>query len=397
MNKDMNYPPDNENNPRFVSPGEVSVNKRGAIDDGLSKKIIFIAIIIGLLIVMGVYAFNQWREAARAKKTQTTPMAVSENRGHETAKRIFDALQPASRAVQPECKDIVLLDKAGKPIMDKDGQPVKIACDGKVVPEIDFNRPPPFIAAPAMPVSDRYAGDVLADGGNDQERKTGMSAANDTEHGKTAVKDELESKPSKLSRVTAAKIGDRNYILAKGAHIDCALTTRVISDVSGFASCVLTNNIYSDNGKVLLLERGSDVQGEYAATMDQGQRRLAVLWTRIKTPNGVVINLDSHGADGLGAMGLEGYVDNHWWERLGAAFLLSFVKDAIAYQTAKDSGAAGTLIYQNSVQTSSQMADRILSKTINIKPTFYKNQGDRASIYVARDLDFSTVYALRAE
>ncbi len=393
----MNSPSDNQNNPRFLSPGAVSVNERGTVDDGLSKKMILIAIMIGLLIVAGVYVFNQWRATGHSKKEKAL-ITLSENNGHEAAKRIFEAIQPISRIVQPECKDIVLLDKAGKPILDKEGQPVKIACDGKVVPELDFNQaPPPVVVAPAAPETDRYTGDVLADGGNDQEKKTGIAIANAKEHSKTEVKDEVESRPSKISRVTATKIGDRNYILAKGAHIDCALTTRVISDVAGFASCVLTNNIYSDNGKVLLLERGSDVQGEYAATMDQGQRRLAVLWTRIKTPHGVVINLDSPGADGLGAMGLEGYVDNHWWERLGAAFLLSFVKDLIAYQTSKDSATAGTLIYQNSVQASSQMADRILSQTINIKPTFYKNQGDRASIYVARDLDFSTVYALRAE
>ena len=80
--------------------------------------------------------------------------------------------------------------------------------------------------------------------------------------------------------------------------------------------------------------------------------------------------------------------------------MLSMVKDLIGYQIAKDSGGAnsnaGGLIYQNSVRTGESMAERILSQTINIQPTIYKNQGDLASIYVARDLDFSTVYALRA-
>jgi type IV secretion system protein VirB10 len=40
------------------------------------------------------------------------------------------------------------------------------------------------------------------------------------------------------------------------------------------------------------------------------------------------------------------------------------------------------------------MVNQILQQTIAIKPTLYKNQGDRASIYVARDLDFGGVYQL---
>jgi type IV secretion system protein VirB10 len=203
-----------------------------------------------------------------------------------------------------------------------------------------------------------------------------------------------------IPKVTASKIGDRNLLLAKGAQIDCALTTKLVNEVSGFASCVLTSNVYSDNGRVLLLERGSEALGEYAAAIQQGQRRLFVLWQRVKTPTGIVINLDSPAADGLGTMGLDGYVDNRWWDRLGAAFLLSFVQDGIAYEVAKatnnSSSPAGGFAYQNTAQTGSQMADRVLASTINIRPTIYKNQGDRASLYVARDLDFSTVYALRA-
>jgi len=143
---------------------------------------------------------------------------------------------------------------------------------------------------------------------------------------------------------------------------------------------------------VVLLERGSEATGEYVAAMAQGQRRLFVLWTRIKSPEGVVINLNSPAADALGTSGMDGYVDNHWWERIGAAFMLSMVKDVVAYAAAP----SGTgQVYQNSSQTSESMATKVLESTINIKPTLYKNQGDRGSIYVARDLDFGTVYALK--
>ena len=41
------------------------------------------------------------------------------------------------------------------------------------------------------------------------------------------------------------------------------------------------------------------------------------------------------------------------------------------------------------------MVNQILQQTLAISPTLYKNQGDRVAIYVARDLDFEPVYALR--
>ena len=206
--------------------------------------------------------------------------------------------------------------------------------------------------------------------------------------------------PSSTPKVQAGMIGDRNMILPKGKSIDCALTIRVVNEVAGMATCVLTSDVYSDNGRVVLLDRGSEAVGEYSATMAQGQRRLFLLWTRVKTPQGVVINLNSPAADALGTSGLAGDVDNHWWDRLGAAFLLSIVQDAIGFATAQAAGggAQGQLsIYQHSATTGNRMAEVVLQSTINIKPTLYKNQGDRATIFVARDLDFGTVYALHAE
>jgi type IV secretion system protein VirB10 len=206
--------------------------------------------------------------------------------------------------------------------------------------------------------------------------------------------------PSATPKIQASLLGDRSLILPKGRTIDCSLTVRVVSGVAGLATCILNSEVYSDNGRVVLFERGSEAVGEYAATMAQGQQRIFVLWNRVKTPNGVVVDLNSPASDELGAAGLPGYIDRHWFERLGAAFMLSIVQDAIGFATASQAGGSGgqqLSIYQNSAATGNRMAERILESTINIKPTLYKNQGDRAMIFVARDLDFSGVYALHAD
>ena len=43
----------------------------------------------------------------------------------------------------------------------------------------------------------------------------------------------------------------------------------------------------------------------------------------------------------------------------------------------------------------SKLAEKVLDSTINIPPLIYQNQGGIVGIYVARDVDFSSVYELK--
>ena len=43
----------------------------------------------------------------------------------------------------------------------------------------------------------------------------------------------------------------------------------------------------------------------------------------------------------------------------------------------------------------SKLAEKVLESTINIPPLIYQNQGGIVGIYVARDVDFSSVYELK--
>jgi len=203
--------------------------------------------------------------------------------------------------------------------------------------------------------------------------------------------------PTLTPRVTAGLLGNRSLILAQGAKIDCVGDTAFDSTDAGISTCTVTRNVYSDNGRVLLIERGSQINSEYRSNLAPGQTRVFVLSARIRTPHGVTVEIDSPAADALGRMGVGGYVNNHWGERIGAAMLLGMTQDAIGYLATRGGNSSGSVVFENTQQQGNDMATRVLDSTINIPPTLTQNQGAEFTIIVARDLDFSTVYALQPE
>jgi type IV secretion system protein VirB10 len=200
----------------------------------------------------------------------------------------------------------------------------------------------------------------------------------------------LHAAPTPAAR--AEMLPAQRLLLPKGAFIDCTLETAIDSTLPGMTTCVMATDVFGVDGKVVLMERGTKLIGETQGQVQQGQARVFVLWTEARTPAGVVVPLASPGADELGRSGLPGEVNRHFWERFGAAMLISIVDGAVEAASTRNGG--GTVVVDPA--GSQSVMTEVLKGTVNIPPTVVKKNGDRIQVLVARDLDFRSVYELRA-
>jgi type IV secretion system protein VirB10 len=158
-------------------------------------------------------------------------------------------------------------------------------------------------------------------------------------------------------------------------------------------TCVLATDAFGADGSVVLLERGTKLVGETRGQVRAGSARIFVLWTEARTPKGVVVQLASPGTDELGRSGLPGKVNRHFFERFGAAILISVIDGAVQTAIASQRESGDTVVVNPT--TTSQVMTEVLKSTISIPPTVVKPQGDRIQVLVARDLDFRSVYELK--
>ncbi|AGF76307.1 type IV secretion system protein VirB10 [Bartonella vinsonii] len=356
---------------------ENNLNDRDTIKDGQGKKQRpNTSKAAALVILFGVCIYLAYSTLVTDKKQ---PVELPKE-GIIKQTELFRPAKPKPVALEPIEKNNVLLPKVELPTPQKN----QTNSDDSLLE-----------AAQRAPVL-AYANTQKGQGSAEQNKDKDIIANQfENKPDETAQRFNNILKPTTLEGVRASTLGNRNYIIAMGASIPCILETAISSDQQGFTSCIISRDILSDNGRVVLLDKGTQIVGEYRAGLKKGQKRLFVLWNRAKTPNGIIITLASPATDSLGRSGMDGDIDNHWLERIGSALLVSIVKDGTNY--AKNRLLQGHEEQKNSetVSAGQNIANIITENYANIPPTLTKNQGEMVNVFVARDLDFSSVYKLK--
>ena len=188
-------------------------------------------------------------------------------------------------------------------------------------------------------------------------------------------------------RVTASRLINPSMTVPKGTIVAAVLETALDSSRAGGVRAIVSRDVRSFDGSRVLIPRGSRLYGEYAADVSAGQNRAMIEWQRLLRPDGVTIELDSPSADPLGRAGVRGKVHSNFFARFGGAILQSVLDIGVAL-------AAGAVTDGDTVIVSMpQGAQQAVSQALPPppQPRLSVPQGTSVSVFVARDLDFSTV------
>lgn len=194
--------------------------------------------------------------------------------------------------------------------------------------------------------------------------------------------------------IEASRIPHPEFVVAAGEIIPAVLESAISSDLPGMVRAVISRDVYSLQGKRLLIPKGARLVGQYSSGIVQGQQRILVVWERVQLSNGVVIAISSPSTDPLGRTGAAADdINTHFMEKFATSALLSVMgafsaNAGVSYQDQYNSSSA----YRTSVADSFQSAsNQALQQNITIRPTLSLNQGTAINVFVAHDLSFSQV------
>jgi type IV secretion system protein VirB10 len=212
------------------------------------------------------------------------------------------------------------------------------------------------------------------------------------ENENTLYQKQLAKSESKTMVATA--IRDLDYKILQGKIIKGVLETAIVSDLPGMIRGHVTEDVYGEQGDVILIPNGSRLIGQYrSGRLKAGDSRVFVVWQRIIEPNGITIDINSSGSDDLGRAGLSGKVNNHFLQRFGSATLMSIISAgaATAGVHPNDQYNSEAAYRQALSQAFAQTASGELEQNIRIQPTININQGKPITILANQDVSFLQV------
>ena len=191
---------------------------------------------------------------------------------------------------------------------------------------------------------------------------------------------ERPERSKESGKLLVAKEGNL-YRLFEGTTVQTSLANRLDGTFTGPVLCIVTSDVRSSDGTVLLIPRGSKFIGRASRVEAQNQARLAVGFKRLLLPNGYSIDLDAApGLDSAGQTGLKDKVDNHRPRTFGISGAIGLLGGLALYAGQGNPYSAGVANALGGTATNS------LARFLNAVPTITIREGHAVIVYLPTDL-----------
>ncbi|MFN7088953.1 MAG: IncP-type conjugal transfer protein TrbI [Allorhizobium sp.] len=182
--------------------------------------------------------------------------------------------------------------------------------------------------------------------------------------------------------------------LSRGSVIPAILLTGINADLPGRILAQVSQNVFdSATGQHLLIPQGSRLVGRYDSKVSFGQSRVLVVWTDIVLANGQSLAIGAMaGVDQAGQAGFKDKVHRHLWQSFGSAALIAILGTGMDLALPDGPGTGSSdpsdAARRSFSETFGRLAERTISKNIDVQPTLTIRPGYRFNILVDRDLVF---------
>jgi len=225
----------------------------------------------------------------------------------------------------------------------------------------------------------------------------GQAADPNGQNGKASF---FNSDLAKLGYLPNQVVSQRSpYELKRGSVIPATLITGINSDLPGRITAQVSQNVHdSATGHRLLIPQGTRLMGRYDSKVSFGQSRILVIWTDIIFPNGATLQIGSMaGTDATGYGGFRDKVDNHHLRTFGSAILLAVIGAGMDLAVPSNPSPFNSNSPQdaariNFARTFGQVAERTISKNLDVQPTLEIRPGYQFNILVDQDIVFPGAY-----
>jgi type IV secretion system protein VirB10 len=231
--------------------------------------------------------------------------------------------------------------------------------------------------------------------------RAGLTGQQIDPNGQTSKENFFNSDLAKLGYLQNQVVPQRSpFELKRGSVIPATLITSINSDLPGRITAQVSQNVYdSATGHRLLIPQGTRLLGRYDSKVSFGQSRVLVVWTDIILPNGSTLQIGGMaGADAQGYGGFSDKVDRKLLQTFGSAILIALIGAGTEMAIPRDRNSFGmensaeNAARRSFVETFGRMAERTISRNMDVQPTLEIRPGYRFNILVDQDMVFPGEY-----